>query len=647
MYERRMKMKKYDNIFWFLIDGLRPDFLHLGEEQSKKNYIDKTLSNATVFNNVLTAGAGTHTSMHSIFTSLLPSYNGASGWEKRALRNFKREIFTLADYFQLAGYETFRYCDTIEERAVPMSGFKRWEASGYNTGRVLENTDMVKTERRNRFIEEVNLCKKNKFIYHHIDLLHELNGELGEVWTDADYAKNVDITAREFEKLCNEYVISEKDLVIIAADHGVLLNMNHIQGGDAVGGRHYEQSVKTFFALLGEDIPAQILQEPISSLDEAPTLLHLALGTEMSINGQGKDQYDYIYNGKYSKQCFFRESSPSDVSPEKRNSMASDLFYIRDGKWKYVFSKNDSRCEWLMNLEQNQDYELNLKDQYPKIADAYRAILEEKFEEAKDFKYQSGLGFEKNELKKMFSIVLQMKHLEKETIESLLDMSGPYYEIIALDSSEIQNYKKQYNVRTVNDVETENCLEHCTGEWVVYIQDNGEWSEYFLSDLYRYIQCHRSTDVRIIGEHYTAIRKGDVKDFRGIDLYEEKEVRDMEFVHRSNIEGEKKYILFGSGKIGKKALEYFGREQVYCFADNNANLAGREIYGKKIVSFEQLKSVQDDYQIVISANKVNALAIKEQFEKNQIANFCVFEENIKKYPETCWESEYRVVWYGK
>ena len=62
-------MKKYDNIFWFLIDGLRPDFLHLGEEQSQKNYIDKTLSNATVFNNVLTAGAGTHTSMHSIFTS--------------------------------------------------------------------------------------------------------------------------------------------------------------------------------------------------------------------------------------------------------------------------------------------------------------------------------------------------------------------------------------------------------------------------------------------------------------------------------------------------------------------------------------------------------------------------------------------------
>ena len=163
-------MKKYDNIFWFLIDGLRPDFLHLCEEQSQKNYIDKILSNATVFNNVLTAGAGTHTSMHSIFTSLLPSYNGASGWEKRALRNFKREIFTLADYFQLAGYETFRYCDTIEERAVPMSGFKRWEASGYNTGRVLENTDMVKTERRNRFVEEVNLCKKNKFIYHHIDL---------------------------------------------------------------------------------------------------------------------------------------------------------------------------------------------------------------------------------------------------------------------------------------------------------------------------------------------------------------------------------------------------------------------------------------------------------------------------------------------
>ena len=25
--------KKYDNIFWFLLDGLRPDFLHINDKE--------------------------------------------------------------------------------------------------------------------------------------------------------------------------------------------------------------------------------------------------------------------------------------------------------------------------------------------------------------------------------------------------------------------------------------------------------------------------------------------------------------------------------------------------------------------------------------------------------------------------------------
>lgn len=28
--------KKYNNIYWFLIDGLRPDFLHIKEAKSKR-----------------------------------------------------------------------------------------------------------------------------------------------------------------------------------------------------------------------------------------------------------------------------------------------------------------------------------------------------------------------------------------------------------------------------------------------------------------------------------------------------------------------------------------------------------------------------------------------------------------------------------
>lgn len=643
--EKMNNCKKYDNVFWFLIDGLRPDFLHLNTEETKKNYIDELLSNATVFSNVVTAGAGTHTSMHSIFTSLLPSYNGATGWEKGALRKFNQEIFTIADYFQLAGYETFRYCDTIEERAVPMSGFKRWEASGYNTGRVLNNTDMTRTERRYRFIEEVNQFKDSKFVYHHIDLLHELNGELGDVWSSEDYAKNVAITAAQFENLYNEYIITEDDLVIIAADHGVLLDMNHVYGGEEYGGRQYEQSVNTFFALLGKDITPQILKKPISALDEAPTLLHLVLGEGVYMPGQGMDQYDYIHKGIYRKNLFFRESSPYDVLPEERNSMTSELFYIRDGNWKYIFSEKDPRCEWLMNLDDNQDYEINLKDKYPELVNKYRQILMDKFEAAKSFQYESGLGFDKSAVKKKFSLILQLDYVERGTLESLLDMSGPYYEIVVRNSEEIMDYKNQYKLHVVDNMELEKISEICSGEWLVFLKDNGEWSEYFLSDLYYYIQCHRNRNIRIIGEHYFAVRKEEANDFNGINLYEKKEVRDMEFVHGED-KGET-YILFGCGKIGKKALEYFGREQVYCFADNNSNLSGKEIYGKKIISFARLKEIYSSYTIVIATNAMNAKEIKEQFRNNDIDKYYVFEEYIKPYSNSCWESGYKVVMHGE
>lgn len=80
--------KKYQNIYWFLIDGLRPDFLHINQGRENRNFIDRLCSKGTVFNHVVTAGGGTFTSMHAIFTSLLPSYNGVTGWDKSALRNF-------------------------------------------------------------------------------------------------------------------------------------------------------------------------------------------------------------------------------------------------------------------------------------------------------------------------------------------------------------------------------------------------------------------------------------------------------------------------------------------------------------------------------------------------------------------------------
>lgn len=60
----------------------------------------------------------------------------------------------------------------------------------------------------------------------------------------------------------------------------------------------------------------------------------------------------------------------------------------------------------------------------------------------------------------------------------------------------------------------------------------------------------------------------------------------------------KKVVLFGAGVIGKKALLYFGQNQVAFFVDNNAEK--KFFYGKRVLSFSEFLSYyQDDKDIII------------------------------------------------
>lgn len=616
--------KRYNNVFWFLIDGLRPDYLHISNStDAREDFFDELLKRGTVFTNVVTAGAGTYTSMHSVFSSLLPSYNGAEGWSRTTLRNFNQEIFTITDYFQLAGYETFKYSDTDEGREVPMSGFKVWESSGFKN--ILKNTNMTKTERRDHFIEEVNIHKGNKFVYHHVDLLHDLNCSLGAVWNHKDYARNVLITAEEFKKLYREYSISGNDLVIISSDHGVILDKNFIRDGIENGDRQYEESVISFFGIIGKGIAPQILSKPISALDEAPTILHAVLNKSMP--GEGISRYDYIKNGVYSEEMFFREKNTFCAVPEMQSPLKSDLFYVRDYNWKYVFGENDPRCEWLINLAENKDYQVNLKDKYPELTKKYSEILRKKIEGGKNFLYKSALEFNKREVKKKFSLVVHINEVLKETIESLLDLGGPYYEIVVCGSEKIWNSYKNYKVKIIETINDEALKKACSGEWIVYIKENGGWSEYFLSDLYRCIQHYGGNKLRVVGKHYVAVKKEQIGSDTYDNLFEKGEVRAIRYPCKKD-EG-KKYILFGCGKIGKEAVDYLGKENVCCFVDNNPERIGTDICGKRVISFDDLKKVYSDYTIVITAsmNTSSVYEIKEQLESNNIYEYLYFDKN--------------------
>lgn len=89
----------------------------------------------------------------------------------------------------------------------------------------------------------------------------------------------------------------------------------------------------------------------------------------------------------------------------------------------------------------------------------------------------------------------------------------------------------------------------------------------------------------------------------------------------------KKYIIFGAGRYGKLALKYLGEENVEFFADNVKT--GIDISSNlKILSFNELKEIWKEYNIVIGTDDINSAQIAEQFESNGIDKYLFYIEMV-------------------
>lgn len=73
---------------------------------------------------------------------------------------------------------------------------------------------------------------------------------------------------------------------------------------------------------------------------------------------------------------------------------------------------------------------------------------------------------------------------------------------------------------------------------------------------------------------------------------------------------DRKIILFGAGKIGRNYFELLGSDAVFAFCDNF--LAGSELNGKKIISFDELKQIFGDYYVVLSVGRSNIMEMEQQ-----------------------------------
>lgn len=86
----------------------------------------------------------------------------------------------------------------------------------------------------------------------------------------------------------------------------------------------------------------------------------------------------------------------------------------------------------------------------------------------------------------------------------------------------------------------------------------------------------------------------------------------------------RRIILFGAGTYGKRALDYFGRENIACFADNDKTKEGRRILDIPVISFQQLREIHGNYDVVISVGVEASFPIAAQLEEAGIHNYQFF-----------------------
>lgn len=72
----------------------------------------------------------------------------------------------------------------------------------------------------------------------------------------------------------------------------------------------------------------------------------------------------------------------------------------------------------------------------------------------------------------------------------------------------------------------------------------------------------------------------------------------------------RKIILYGASKTGKVALDYYGNEEVQYFCDSDVLKHGKEFCGKKVINLYELKEIANDYEIIITSNKYEAIGIE-------------------------------------
>lgn len=92
----------------------------------------------------------------------------------------------------------------------------------------------------------------------------------------------------------------------------------------------------------------------------------------------------------------------------------------------------------------------------------------------------------------------------------------------------------------------------------------------------------------------------------------------------------KKYVIFGAGDYGKKALEMLGRENVAFFVDNDKNKDGSIIDGVEVKFFQRINKKLKEYLVIVAVSYQYIKDIKAQLQDIGVSPYDIFVEMLQR-----------------
>ncbi|VDG69323.1 TPR/glycosyl transferase domain-containing protein [Clostridium carnis] len=89
----------------------------------------------------------------------------------------------------------------------------------------------------------------------------------------------------------------------------------------------------------------------------------------------------------------------------------------------------------------------------------------------------------------------------------------------------------------------------------------------------------------------------------------------------------KHIVIFGASQLGKEALNYYGKENVLYFCDNDYKKIGTYIEGIQIICIHKLYSIKDSVEVIIASAYKDE--IKEQLINRDIKNIEIYSKQTK------------------